>query len=83
MGLLTYVIAGHNPPNRIRYGSDIQCLNRTGTPLGIFDEAFWEQAQAKFNPGDTLVIYTDDVIDSQNSLKNHSNKSAVDFLDGI
>jgi sigma-B regulation protein RsbU (phosphoserine phosphatase) len=95
-GLLTNANAGHNPPTLIKFDSDILFLNRTGTPLGIFDEASWEQAQAIIDPGDTLVIYTDGVIDSRNSsevlfgkdgfqisLKNHSNKTAVDFRDGI
>jgi serine phosphatase RsbU (regulator of sigma subunit) len=65
-GYLTYANAGHNPPYLLRYNAEMLPLHRTGTPLGVFDEASWEQAQIQFMPGDSLVIYTDGVIDAQN-----------------
>jgi serine phosphatase RsbU (regulator of sigma subunit)/tetratricopeptide (TPR) repeat protein len=95
-GLLTYANAGHNPPYFIDNEGNIQPLNRTGTPLGIFAEAAWEQAQISFAPGDALVIYTDGITDSQNSaetlfgvtnlietIQNHRGLSAVEIQDGI
>jgi serine phosphatase RsbU (regulator of sigma subunit) len=65
-GVLTYANAGHNPPYLVRTQNRMQLLTRTGTPLGVFEEASWEQAQFQFMPGDSLVIYTDGVIDAQN-----------------
>jgi serine phosphatase RsbU (regulator of sigma subunit) len=95
-GILTYANAGHNPPYLLRQEGDTQPLTRTGTPLGIFEEASWEQNQVRVMPGDSLVIYTDGVIDSQNgsekllgaiglldSLEKHRNKPAKATRDGI
>jgi serine phosphatase RsbU (regulator of sigma subunit) len=65
-GVLTYANAGHNPPYLVRKKDHMQLLSRTGSPLGIFEESSWEQAQIQFMPGDALVIYTDGVIDAQN-----------------
>jgi len=95
-GILTYANAGHNPPYLLRQEGDTQLLTRTGTPLGIFEEASWEQNQVIIMPGDNLVIYTDGVIDSQNnseellgdiglldSLEDHRGKPATATRDGI
>ncbi len=65
-GLLTYANAGHNPPYLLKNGSADQLLHRTGTPLGIFDEATWEQKQIQLAPSDRLIVYTDGILDSQN-----------------
>jgi hypothetical protein len=95
-GLLTYANAGHNPPHLVDNCNVDVTLNRTGTPLGIFEEAAWEQAQVQIPKGNSLIIYTDGVIDSQNpaeelfgencfhqSLYKHRNKPASQFRDGI
>jgi serine phosphatase RsbU (regulator of sigma subunit) len=95
-GVLTYANAGHNPPHMLVKGGNTQLLSRTGTPIGIFDEATWEQAQVQFSPGDSLVIYTDGIIDAQNeheepfgeirlleSVQVHGNKPASIARDSI
>ncbi len=95
-GILTYANAGHNPPHLQISGGNTQLLNRTGTPIGVFNEATWEQAQVQFNPGDSLVIYTDGIIDAQNeseepfgetrlleSIQAHGGKPATNTLHGI
>jgi serine phosphatase RsbU (regulator of sigma subunit) len=95
-GVLTYANAGHNPPHLLVRDGVTRLLSRTGTPIGIFNEATWEQAQAQFGPGDSLVIYTDGVIDAQNenevtfgetrllkSIQEHGSKPPVGARDGI
>jgi serine phosphatase RsbU (regulator of sigma subunit) len=95
-GVMTYANAGHNPPLMMMNNGNTQLLNRTGTPIGIFEEAAWEQAQVQFNSGDSLVIYTDGVIDAQNQNEEHygetrlldcvqskGGKSAASYLQGI
>jgi serine phosphatase RsbU (regulator of sigma subunit) len=66
-GVLTYANAGHNPPHLLLGNKNVNLLGRTGTPIGIFNEAVWEQAQVQMSPGDSLVIYTDGVVDAQNN----------------
>jgi serine phosphatase RsbU (regulator of sigma subunit) len=95
-GLLTYANAGHNPPYLLRQDGGIQPLYRTGTPLGAFEEVSWEQAQVRFLPGDSLVVYTDGVIDAQDkrgtlfgdarlvtSLEAHRGNTAKGMLDDL
>jgi serine phosphatase RsbU (regulator of sigma subunit) len=95
-GVMTYANAGHNPPFMLVKGGNTRLLSRTGTPIGIFTEATWEQAQVKFSPGDSLVIYTDGIIDAHNdseepfgetrlldTIQTNSSKSADRARDGI
>lgn len=67
-GMMTYCNAGHNPPFLFssEHDADHQVLSRTGMPLGIIEEASWEQGTAAFNSGDVLVAYTDGVTEAQN-----------------
>lgn len=66
-GLLKYCNAGHNPPLHIKAAADTeaQLLSRTGMALGVLEVAAWKQEQIKINSGDTLVIYSDGVIDAR------------------
>ena len=67
-GDIKYCNAGHNPPfvfSSLQFG-DHQGLTRTGMPLGIIEEADWEQGMVKLNAGDLLVSYTDGITENQN-----------------
>jgi len=68
-GLLDYVCAGH-PPAIVRRGADdaIEWLGRdhdAGIPLGVLREHRWDNAQARFGPGDLLVLYTDGLVEAR------------------
>jgi sigma-B regulation protein RsbU (phosphoserine phosphatase) len=68
IGRLRYVNAGHNPPfllSSVR-GKSVDRLTRTGMPLGISQDATWQQKVAKFAPGDLMVLFTDGVTEAQN-----------------
>jgi len=66
-GTLTYCNAGHSPPYLVgaQKGGGVQPLRRTGMPLGIAEDAAWEQKVVQFAPGDLLVLYTDGVTDAE------------------
>jgi DNA-binding NarL/FixJ family response regulator len=70
IGRLRYVNAGHNPPFLISplKSKRVDRLSRTGMPLGISQEATWQQKIVKFAPGDTLVLYTDGITEAQNRM---------------
>jgi sigma-B regulation protein RsbU (phosphoserine phosphatase) len=67
VGTFTYCNAGHAPPYLIsaQSGDSIQTLRRTGLPLGILEDAAWEQGTVQFAPGDALVLYTDGITDAE------------------
>jgi sigma-B regulation protein RsbU (phosphoserine phosphatase) len=66
---LCYCNAGHNPPYLVRAqkGNVVQALRRTGIPLGIFEDATWEQMEVQLEPGDMLILYTDGITEAQNA----------------
>jgi tetratricopeptide (TPR) repeat protein len=66
-GSFVYCNAGHNPPlllEALEAGRP-RALIRTGMPLGILDDAKWEQSTAQIEPGDALVLYSDGVTEAQ------------------
>jgi sigma-B regulation protein RsbU (phosphoserine phosphatase) len=68
-GKLLYGNAGHCPPVLLntKDGNKPQFLKRTGVPLGIFEDATWEQKEVQIAPGDMLVLYTDGISEAQNA----------------
>jgi sigma-B regulation protein RsbU (phosphoserine phosphatase) len=65
---LTLVNAGHMPPIRRRAGHAAEEVGQEiiRVPLGVAAEPY-EQTTIAFEPGDTLVLYTDGVSEARNS----------------
>jgi tetratricopeptide (TPR) repeat protein len=63
-GRLIYCNAGHYPPYLL-HADGLERLGRAALPLGILEDASWEQDTAQLAPGDTLVLYTDGVTDAR------------------
>ena len=68
-GRLTYCNAGHNPPYlaSAQASQSVQALNKTGLPLGVFEDADWKEEIIQLAPGDVLVLYTDGITEAQDS----------------
>ena len=61
---LTYINAGHNPPMLLeKTNGTLNYLERTGMAIGVEEDSRYEQVTLDFLSGDTLLIYTDGVID--------------------
>ena len=97
-GDLTYANAGHNPPCLLsgRDGNAVQELDRTGVPLGILDDATWQQRAVCLAPGDVLLLYSDGITEAQNAqeaffdedrlrefVRTSLGRSARDIQDGL
>lgn len=66
-GMLEFTNAGHHPGQLIRNGELLE-LNSDGRFLGIFPNPQYNRNATVLEPGDTLVIYTDGIIEAKSYL---------------
>lgn len=64
---LDYINAGHNNPILRRASDLIERLDVGGLPFGIMPEVKYESAQVTLAPGDWLIIFTDGLVEAENS----------------
>jgi serine phosphatase RsbU (regulator of sigma subunit) len=62
---LIYSNGGHNPPILLRDGKTFR-LSKGGPPVGLFEEATYEESEVQLLPGDLLVLFTDGICDAEN-----------------
>jgi sigma-B regulation protein RsbU (phosphoserine phosphatase) len=62
---LTYTNAGHLPPLLVRGGAFTN-LNPTGTVVGAFPFAKYEERTVELENGDVVVAYTDGIVEPEN-----------------
>ena len=62
---LTYTNAGHLAP-MLLHGSDLQMLDSTGTVVGAFPVARYEEKTVTLEHGDVLLAYTDGIVEPEN-----------------
>lgn len=62
---LTYTNAGHLAPMLLR-GNDLQMLDSTGTVVGAFPVAVYEEKTIPLEQGDILLAYTDGIVEPEN-----------------
>lgn len=68
-GEMVYCNAGHHPSYlvRSRGTNKPESLSRTGIPLGVNDDASWSNSHIELDSGDVLLLYTDGVVEAQNT----------------
>jgi anti-sigma regulatory factor (Ser/Thr protein kinase)/putative methionine-R-sulfoxide reductase with GAF domain len=65
-GELVYANAGHPPPVLRRASGQVELLEATeGIPVGIWPDAAYGEASARMETGDTLVLYTDGLVEER------------------
>ncbi|HEV3073562.1 MAG TPA: SpoIIE family protein phosphatase, partial [Thermoanaerobaculia bacterium] len=63
-GVLCYANAGHNPPLVVRAGGAVEELGATGVPIALLPTAGYQAAEIRLAPGDSLVLYTDGIVEA-------------------
>ena len=63
---LTYTNAGHLAP-MLLHGNDLQMLDSTGTVVGAFPVAEYEEKTVSLEHGDVLLAYTDGIVEPENA----------------
>jgi sigma-B regulation protein RsbU (phosphoserine phosphatase) len=66
---VSFVNAGHNPPIIIRKDKTEEYLEPSGTMIGAFDFNTWSEQSTDLNEGDTLLVFTDGVVEADNDGK--------------
>ena len=81
---LAYVNAGHNSPVIRRASSSTERLESAALPLGITPEATFPSAEVTLQPGDTLVLFTDGVVEAFNAAgEEFSDNRWVNIIRGL
>ena len=62
-GVMIYCNAGHNPPFVVR-GKRVEFLRNGGPVLGPTPDATYVRGYVQLNPGDTLCMYSDGIIEA-------------------
>ena len=65
-GEITYCNAGHPPSLVLRSSGDMEPLEIGGPILGAVPEAAYEAAQVRLGSGDSLLSYSDGIVECQN-----------------
>jgi sigma-B regulation protein RsbU (phosphoserine phosphatase) len=66
-GSLVYASAGHNPPLLVDRRTQVQELDKAqALPLSVDPHTTYTEAQARLQPGDTLLLYTDGITEAMN-----------------
>lgn len=67
-GVLTYTSAGHEMPLWFHADTgEVETLDATGLPLGLFYDIDFETREIQLKTGDRLILYTDGITDAVNS----------------
>ena len=64
---MRFANAGHNLPI-LRSGEDAIELHATGLPLGIFPHPEYDDQEAVINPGDSLLMFSDGLVEAHDPL---------------
>jgi serine phosphatase RsbU (regulator of sigma subunit) len=76
-GRLTYVNGGHEPPLFLRKGQPVVYLRATGLAIGAMPDSTYRAESIVFQPGDSLVLYTDGVTDADDDAGAHFSKQRL------
>jgi serine phosphatase RsbU (regulator of sigma subunit) len=78
---LTYCNAGHNPPILLRRNGSTERLDCGGGILGVFKDWKFEQQEVQLETGDRVLMYTDGITESQNTLgEEFGERRLIDLL---
>jgi len=78
---MTYCNAGHIPPILQRPGGSFERLACGGGILGLFKDWKFEQAEVQLEPGDRILMYTDGIAESENTVgEEYGEHRLVDLL---
>jgi serine phosphatase RsbU (regulator of sigma subunit) len=64
-GMVACASAGHPAPRVVGLDGSVRALETTGLPLGVEPAQVYEEVRESLEPGGTLVLYTDGVVEAR------------------
>ncbi|HEV2769164.1 MAG TPA: SpoIIE family protein phosphatase [Solirubrobacteraceae bacterium] len=74
------VLAGHPPPLLVRGDGPVETVGALGTMLGAIDTPRLDEVEVKLCAGDTLVLFSDGLIDAQAPTRFHTHERLAAML---
>jgi serine phosphatase RsbU (regulator of sigma subunit)/anti-sigma regulatory factor (Ser/Thr protein kinase) len=65
-GRLRYANAGHDLPYQRHAAGGVSELRATGMPLGLMPRMLYEEHEAVVEPGDSILLYSDGLVEAHN-----------------
>jgi len=65
-GCIYFINAGHEAPFLVRRNGITKTLQSTSMPVGMLDEVEFEVAEARLEPGDQIVVFSDGLTEARN-----------------
>ncbi len=77
---LKYSNAGHLPPMLLRGDGTVSHLETSGTVVGLFDNAAFDESTIAMEPGDIFVAFTDGVTEPENDSREFGEERLIDLV---
>jgi sigma-B regulation protein RsbU (phosphoserine phosphatase) len=77
---LRYSNAGHLPPMLLRGDGTVSHLETSGTVVGLFDNAAFDESTIAMEPGDIFVAFTDGVTEPENDSREFGEERLIDLV---
>lgn len=82
-GRFDFVNAGHPAPLVLRSGGEVNLLDSSNFPIGMFSGAKFTRQTVDLKPGDEVVIFSDGVTEAQNTSRDFFGDARLkEFLEG-
>ena len=77
---MRYSNAGHLPPIILRGNGEVCRLEISGTVVGLFDGATYEESTITLGPGDIFVAFTDGVAEPENESGEFGEERLIELI---
>jgi len=64
--ILRFVLAGHPGPILVRSGQEPREMEGSGLPVGVMDDAVFDEHELQLEPGDRVFFYSDGITEAWN-----------------
>jgi PAS domain S-box-containing protein len=73
-------LAGHHPPLVLRHDGSVEAVGELGTALGLFDEADLHDTHLLLEPGDSVCLFTDGLVEARQNGELFGSERSADIL---